>query len=199
MAAKMIVTIALASSVPIRGSISVGATVCNVSPQMFVGSAIADAYQWSEFERPYRSVGVDFTPSLITFLLDKQKNDVIPEFLEGYPNFLPRVLTEKRGTSFLLSWYRDHLFVNHWAHGILLAKHVPDLMLGRKANAKDPGIINKINEAVDFQNFSNEQGRVGERGHFESFVWANALRIAQNQEMLIGSLFELFKLRKVRE
>jgi hypothetical protein len=131
-AVKMIVISALDNGVPLRGAISVGEVVCNVETQRFVGNPIADAYLWSEKLRPYRSVGVDFTPATLGHVRSRLDSTPIPPQWDSERGELLRdVLDGTREASRLLAWYQGCLFVNHWAHGTFVAGDPREMFLRR--------------------------------------------------------------------
>lgn len=135
---KMIVGIALTEGVPLRGSIALGDVVCARRSLKFVGQPIAEAYLWSERDlhdggRPYRSVGVDITPSFSGINAEVVKRNI-----------------ECDGD---LIWHADCLFVNHWNHGMFLNADPAAMMLRRSPDleiAKQSDVASKVREAVEF-------------------------------------------------
>ena len=135
---KMIVGIALSEGVPLRGSIALGDVVCARRSLKFVGQPIAEAYLWSERDlhdggRPYRSVGVDITPSFSGINAEVVKRNI-----------------ECDGD---LIWHADCLFVNHWNHGMFLNADPAAMMLRRSPDleiAKQSDVASKVREAVEF-------------------------------------------------
>ena len=69
----MLVMVALAQGVPMRGAMSVGKVVINAAEEsIFVGAPISDAYV-SDKSHLYRGVGVHVTPSAVSQLAAKAK------------------------------------------------------------------------------------------------------------------------------
>ncbi len=130
---KLIVAVALRHGVPLRGSISVGNTVCNERTLRFVGPAIADAFLWSEKQRSYRSVGVDVTRRGLQSVQAKLLREPIPRCWDCWLNGTPAaILSGVAKCSGTLVWYKGCLFVNHWAHGIFTGRD-PGEMFERRA------------------------------------------------------------------
>lgn len=154
-AVGMIVRTALEKGVPLRGSISVGEVVCNQTTQRFVGHPIADAHNWSEIcrSRPYRSVGVDYTPTTIKILQEKSCSDPIPVYWNidiPLPSHSDVIKDEKHELmSSLLIWYRKMLFVNHWNHGIFL-NGSPQEMFKKRDLEVNSITDKKLSEMLDF-------------------------------------------------
>jgi hypothetical protein len=129
---KMIVLVALSKGVPLRGAISVGDVVCNLNTQRFVGKPIADAFLWSEKERPYRSVGVDLTPTVLDDIRAKLTSGPFPTCWDSDDGGTSQqVLTGSLEVSGDWVWHRGSLFLNHWSHGLFVGRHPRQLFLLR--------------------------------------------------------------------
>jgi hypothetical protein len=129
---KMIVTVALDNGVPLRGAISVGDAVCNLATQRFVGNPIAEAFIWSEEKRPYRSVGVDLTPTVLSDVRVKLAAGPIPPCWDSaHGGLLREVLDGSLEHSRLLIWYQGCLFLNHWSHGAFAGAGPREMFLKR--------------------------------------------------------------------
>lgn len=150
---KMIIVVALQKGVPLRGSISVGDTVCNCQTHRFVGQPFADAFNWSEnhkLGRKYRSVGVDITPNTLQFIRKKLINEPIPEcwntWLTGTPEAV--ILGNERHSG-MLTWHQNYLFINHWHHGTFLKIDPTESFNLRNLPMRDD-VLNKIREMQQF-------------------------------------------------
>jgi hypothetical protein len=156
-AAKMIVLTALAAGVPLRGAISQGGTVCNAQDLRFVGPSIADAYHWSERLRPYKSVGVDITPTTINWLSNKLTSDPLPKcFATEFGGALPAVLShEHESAAGDLIWYLNCLFINHWSHGLFVGRSPSD-MFGARGLPADDAVNEKFSAMMKFFAFSRD-------------------------------------------
>jgi len=131
-AIKLIVAVALLEGVPLRGAISSGNTVCSSRTLRFVGPAIADAFQWADKKRPYRSVGVDITPTTLEFIRAKLRSDPLPSCWNSWHLGTPEaVLTRTAECSDTLVWYGESLFLNHWSHGIFAGRDPTELFKTR--------------------------------------------------------------------
>jgi hypothetical protein len=164
-AAKMIVLTALGAGVPLRGAISQGATVCNAQDLRFVGPSIADAYHWSERQRPYKSVGVDITPTTINWLIDKLTSDPLPKCFaaELGGGALPAILSHDQESARDLIWYLNCLFINHWSHGLFVSRSPAD-MFGARGLPTDDAVNEKLSAMMNFFAFSKDaQSRFWDR------------------------------------
>ncbi|MDV6343970.1 hypothetical protein [Nitrosomonas sp. Is37] len=156
-ALKLIVATALESGVPLRGSIAHGEAVCNKQMLRFVGQPIAEAYLWSEKTRPYRSVGVDLTPCSIATVRRKLVNEPLPACWSHTHNGISQsVLTRSACISEGLIWYRDCLFVNHWAHGIFTGAD-PSAMFLRRGLKDGENSRKMLAEMMKFFEFAREE------------------------------------------
>lgn len=134
-ALRMIMSRALKKGVPLRGSISVGEVVCNQQSQSYIGNPIADAYHWTEDPksgRPYKSVGIDFTPETIQEIQKKLEKDPIPTWWGEEHYHLPSDLEvlqdqSRQLASNSLIWYEGCLFINHWSEHFLFLSNPQDL------------------------------------------------------------------------
>ena len=163
--AKLIVAVALEQGVPLRGAISVGEAVCSASTMRFVGPPLAEAYLWAEdAKRPYRSVGVDITPSTTARLLEKLERAPLPscwqsEF-DGIHTETLRGDSQKAG---MLMWFRGCLFLNHWSHGIFTGADPVEMFLRRNLPV-DEEVRAKASDLTTFF----QEGRA-----IASRAWAN--------------------------
>ena len=149
-AVKLIVLIALGQGVPLRGAISHGDAVCNSKTLRFVGPPIADAYNWSEHKRLYRSVGVDITPPTIEWLRSKLASDPVPDCFGSTQGGVPtQIIAGAREYSSNLIWYMDCLFVNHWEHGFFVGNN-PTELFNRRGLPTDDSVREKIESMNQF-------------------------------------------------
>jgi hypothetical protein len=131
-AAKMVVTVALANGVPLRGAIASGEVVCQPTTLRFVGRAIAEAFHWSEKERKYRSVGVDLTPQTIEKLKLMAATNPLPDCWRSERHGIDEaVLKGQKASSPLLMWHEGCLFINHWRHGTFVGENPGEMFLRR--------------------------------------------------------------------
>lgn len=150
-AIKLIVGISLTHGVPLRGSIAHGDVVCNRRTLRFVGQAIAEAFVWSENDRPYRSVGVDLTPQTIAKLNSWLIERPIPKHWES--EIEADVIKRTNASRGNLMWHAECLFVNHWAHGMFVRAD-PEVMFYKRGlnvpmeNRHD--VYDKIIQMKDF-------------------------------------------------
>lgn len=184
-AVKMIVTTALAKGVPLRGAISVGEVVCNVETQKFVGNPIADAHMWSEKDRPYRSVGVDFTPAALAHIRTALVSNPIPTHWDCHHGGVLRdVLDGSREVSHLLAWYQECLFLNHWSHGTFVRADPREMFLGRGLPVTGD-VEQKLHDMEQF--FVATQMAERRYGDVDFDRWTAAGRSARNPEELIAA------------
>ncbi|HEY2404384.1 MAG TPA: hypothetical protein VGI10_00170 [Polyangiaceae bacterium] len=147
---KMIVAVALDRGVPLRGSISVGNSVCSSRTLRFVGPAIADAFLWSDKQRPYRSVGVDVTPCAMRSVHARLAREPIGECWDCWTHGTPEaVLSGNAECSETLIWFQGGLFLNHWAHGIFTGTD-PRTMFEQRGLELDRSARAKRDEMLTF-------------------------------------------------
>ncbi|MEY2652971.1 MAG: hypothetical protein RLZZ321_2065 [Bacteroidota bacterium] len=158
-AMQIIVRKALEKGVPLRGSISHGNVVCNLTTQKFIGDPIADAYIWSEkcARRPYKSVGIDVTPKTIEKIRAKLKVEPIPVWWDS--NYIcshSKVLnfSELSCMSDLFIWYRKSLFIDHWR--FLSTGISPKEMFLKRGLKENSAVEEKTAEMVEFLKFEND-------------------------------------------
>lgn len=163
-AVNSIVAVALYKGVPLRGAIAAGDVVCQPRILRSVGSPIAEAFLWSEKERPYRSIGVDITPSTIQILRNKSINDPIPDYWRFVYNGVDdRVINSQRLWSPLLIWHLDLLFANHWQHGIFNRRNPKDMFLRRDLQINEnesDSVQRKIEEMSMFFEANSRNGNL---------------------------------------
>ncbi len=197
LATKMIIAVAIYQGVPLRGSISVGETVCRPRELRFVGQAIADAYLWSEKDpqRRYKSVGVDITPSTVKSL-QGQVQTIPPHWRAGWMGIVASVIAGPDGDSDLLTWFNGLLFVNHWAHGIFTAHDPRELFMRRnlpvESNSAD-AVARKLEEMMEFYGLARTrqtQRSIENTGQLETF---------EDQEARLQDLALLHEIRIQRE
>lgn len=149
---KMIVGVALKHGVPLRGSIAHGEVVCNKETLRFVGQPIAEAYQWAEGGRPFKSVGVDISPQTIAKLRKKIFESPIPKHWEG--SLSADVIQRNAEGDSNFIWHKDCLFVNHWAHGMFVRANPGELFLKRglpvPSSKEAEAVESKVKEAAEF-------------------------------------------------
>lgn len=148
---NLIVGVALTHGVPLRGSIALGDVVCNHRTLKFVGQPIAEAYSWSEKNRPFRSVGVDITPQTILKIISRMITDPIPSHWQR--SIDENVIRHEREAAGGLIWHADCLFVNHWSHGMFLRADPTAMFLKRQLpipTDEENSITDKLRELREF-------------------------------------------------